>query len=184
MILVDRFIPFLIEAKITERQFLLLYLVYLKRNDLISLYKEKYLEGMKAIPKKEMEDLRVKGFLVFNTRNEYIISDKFHNMFIDKFSSTDEIFEVYPAFMNHQGVDIPLKAMDRNVFANMYIQAIQANAEEHREVLKDIEFGKDQKLLNFGIEKFVSSRFWLVLREKRLTNNIKVTTNTRVDNEF
>lgn len=184
MILVDRLIPFLAETGLSDRQFILLYLVYLQRKDLITIYKDTVLEGMKVIPKEEMESLRQKGFLKFNTRNEYVIAEKFLDLFVDKHIATDEIFAEYPAFVNNMGVDIPLTAMDRNVFANMYISAIQGNLEEHREVLKDIKFAKEQKLLNFGIEKFVSSRIWLKIRERRLANIVKTTTNTAYDNEF
>jgi hypothetical protein len=56
--------------------------------------------------------------------------------------------------------------------------------EEHREILKDIAFAKEQKLLNFGIEKFITSRVWLKIRERRLANIVKTTTKTRQDNEF
>lgn len=131
-----------------------------------------------------MDLLREKGFLKYNSRNEYVIADKFLNLFIDKHSATDEIFAEYPAFTNTMGVDIPLTTMDRNVFANMYISAIQGNLEEHREVLKDIVYAKEQKLLSFGIEKFVTSRVWLKIRERRLANIIKTTTKTAYDNEF
>lgn len=184
MILVDRLIPFLADTGITERQYILLYLVYLGRKDLLEVYKDKVLEGMKIIPKNEMEILREKGFLRFNDRNEYVIGTKFLDLFTDKFTATDEIFEIYPAFVKSNGVEIPLTAMDRNVFANMYISAIQGNVEEHREVLKDIEYGKQQNLLTFGIEKFVTSRMWLKIRERRLANVTKVNTKTAYDNEF
>lgn len=184
MILVDRFIPFLAETGLSEREFIILYLTYLRRNDLLSIYKEKVLEGMKVIPKKELETLVGKGFLKYNSRNEFILTDKFINLFVDKHVATDDIFEMYPSFVSSNGVEIPLTTMDRNVFANMYINAIQGNLEEHQEVLKDIEFAKEQKFLTFGIEKFVSSRVWLKIRPLRLANTVKVTTKTAFDNDF
>ena len=39
MILIDRYVKFLIDNQLTERQFLGLYLSYTKRNDLIDLLK-------------------------------------------------------------------------------------------------------------------------------------------------
>ena len=128
--------------------------------------------------------LREKGFLRFNERNEYVISTKFLDLFTDKFTATDEIFDTYPSFVKSNGVEIPLTAMDRNVFANMYMSAIQGNVEEHREVLKDIEYAKEHKLLTFGIEKFVTSRIWIKIREKRLATVTRLNTNTAYDNEF
>ena len=184
MILVDRLIPFLVKHGITESQFILLYLVYLKRDDLIDVYKEKVIGGMKKIPKTEMEFLRQKGFLEFNSHNKYVLSEMFLNLFIDKHIATDEIFAIYPSYMESMGVQIPLTAMDRNVFANIYISAIQGNLEEHKEVIKDIEYAKQQKLLSFGIEKFLTSKMWLKIREQRLAGIVKTNAPNAYDKEF
>ena len=49
MILIDRYVKFLIDNQLSERQFLGLYLSYTKRNDLIELFKKKVTNGMKII---------------------------------------------------------------------------------------------------------------------------------------
>ena len=45
MILIDRYVRFLIDNQLTERQFLGLYLSYTKRNDLIELFKLDKFDG-------------------------------------------------------------------------------------------------------------------------------------------
>ena len=60
MILIDRYVRFLIDNQLTERQFLGLYLSYTKRNDLIELFKKKVTNGMKIIPPNELSDLITK----------------------------------------------------------------------------------------------------------------------------
>ena len=63
MILIDRYVKFLIDNQLTERQFLGLYLSYTKRNDLIELFKKNVTNGMKIIPQNELSDLITKGFV-------------------------------------------------------------------------------------------------------------------------
>ena len=74
--------------------------------------------------------------------------------------------------------------MDRNVFANLYEIAIMGSLEEHEEVLLDIKYAKEKELLNIGIEKFLKSKYWLVIRKKRMDTREIKTTKTKADNEF
>ncbi len=184
MILIDKYVNFLIDNQITERQFLALYLIYSKRMDLIELYKKRVTNGMKIIPPEELPSLIEKGFVKLNVDGNAVLTDKFKNIFVDKHIATEEIYEVYPTFVYSNGVQIPLSAMDRNVFANLYEIAIMGSREEHNEILLDIEYGKEKELLNIGIEKFLKSKHWLSIRKKRLDTGEIITTKTRADNEF
>lgn len=184
MILIDRYVNFLIDNQITERQFLGMYLAYTKRRDLSELYKKKITGGMKIIPKNEIPELIKKGFLKIDEGGNAVLTDKFKNIFVDKHIATEEVYLAYPTFFYSQGVQIPLSAMDRNVFANLYEVAIMGSLDEHKEILLDIEYGKSKGLLNIGIEKFLKSKYWIGIRKQRLDNQIVTTTKTRIDNEF
>ena len=184
MILIDRYVNFLIDNQITERQFLGMYLAYTKRRDLSELYKKKITGGMKIIPKNEIPELIKKGFLKIDEGGNAVLTDKFKNIFVDKHIATEEIYEIYPTFIYSNGVQIPLSAMDRNVFANLYEIAIMGSRAEHAEVLLDIQYGKEKELLNIGIEKFLKAKHWLSIRKKRLDTKEIITTKTRADNEF
>lgn len=162
----DKYIDTLINLGITERQFLGLYLIYTKRLDLAEKYSREHLEGMKIIPPMEMKELEDKGYLV-KMPNGYVLSKKFKDLFVDKHIATEEIFEVYPTFLYHQGVQIPLTAMDRNIFANLYIGMINGSLDEHTEIVEDIKYAVEKGLINIGIEKFLKSQHWKAIREHR-----------------
>ena len=99
MILIDRYVKFLIDNQLSERQFLGLYLSYTKRNDLIELFKKKVTNGMKIIPPNELSDLITKGFVRKDMYGNHIITDKFKAIFIDKHIATEQIYEIYPSFV-------------------------------------------------------------------------------------
>lgn len=162
----DKYISTLITLGITERQFLGLYLIYTKRLDLAEKYSREALNGMKIIPPIEMKELEDKGYLV-KMPNGYVLSKKFKELFVDKHIATEDIFRIYPTYLYHQGVQIPLTGMDRNVFANLYIDFIHGSLDEHNEVMKDIKYAVEKGMLNMGIEKFVKSQHWKALREHR-----------------
>lgn len=179
----DKYIDTLIATGLTERQFLGLYLIYARRKDLALKYSKEVLGGMKIIPDEEKQKLERDGWLV-KLGTGYHISKKFTDIFVDKHIATDQIFDTYPTFFYHQGVQIPLTAMDRNIFANLYIDYIYGSLEEHEEVLKDIVYGKAEGLLNMGIEKFLKGKVWLAIRKQRVEGIRKQTTFTKLDNEF
>lgn len=185
MISEERYICFLIRHNITQAQYLLLHLIYKKRVDLIIDYKKKFpSEDGTMIGEYYINDLIYKGFLKKDEKDNIEITNKFLNIFMDKHLVTEEIYKTYPTHFEKDGVQIPLSAMDRNVFANLYDIAIESLLEEHQEVIKDIEYGKSENLLNIGLDKFLKSKYWQVLRGKRLNNEFKIKTSTRLDNEF
>ncbi len=179
----DKYINMIIATGLTERQFLGLYLIFIKRKDLAQKYSKEVLGGMKIIPDEEKQGLERRGWLSKN-HTSYELSKKFMELFIDKHIATEQIFDIYPTFLYNQGLQIPLTAMDRNIFANLYIDYIYGSYEEHLEVIKDIEYGKAEGLLNMGIEKFLKAKIWLAIRKQRLEGTRKQTTLGKYDNEF
>ena len=185
MILLDKFIKFLTTHEITEKQFLALILSYSKREDLIGLYKRTFTKGKDLLTMEDKGVLLQKGLIKIDRPTGLtVLSEKFLDIFIDKDVATDEIYEIYPTTMPYQGVEIPLKGMDRSVFATLYQNAIYGSREEHEEVKLDIEYAIKHNLLNIGIEKFIKSRYWLGIRQARLENKEIVNTKTVTDNEF
>lgn len=174
MILVEPYVKFLVKHDLTQEQLLFLLLVYTKRIDLIELYKKKFSDNNQMISNYLINDLIEKDFLIV-THSGYKLGIPFLDIFVDADIAVDELYKYYPDFyINNNGVSIPLLGWDRNICKNIYIPKIMGNLKEHREILKDIEFGIKHKLLNIGINKFITSEFWKVLRKKRLENiNIK-----------
>lgn len=184
MLLEDAYVPFLVQHDLTQSQYLLLHLIYKKRHDLIRLYKEKFpADDSSMIGQRLTQELFDKNWLV-KKGNIVEVSEKYLSAFINKHTAAEEIFSIYPAHWNNNGTIIPLSAMDRNVFANLYDRAIQGSIVEHIEVTRDIQYAIQYNLLNIGIERFVKSQYWSVIRPIRLANVIKESIPSIRDHEF
>jgi hypothetical protein len=185
MLLHDSYLRFIIKHNLSQGQYLLLHLVYHSRGDLINDYKKTFpTDDGSMIGEYWVKDLITRGFLVENAKGNLEIGIKFKIAFIDKYVACDEIYAIYPTHFKKDGVHIPLGAMDRNVFANLYDIAIMSSIAEHLEVIEDIIYAMKHELLNIGIEKFVKSKYWLAIRPKRKENSIKERTVTSQDHEY
>lgn len=185
MILEDAYVSFLIEHDITQNQYLLLHLAHKKRWDLVKKYKDKFPSGDDTmIGEYFINDLIKKDFLKRDADGNLGIGQKFLEVFINKHNASEHIFDIYPTHFMKDGVTIPLSAMDRNMFANLYDIAISSSTLEHLEVVKDIEYAIEHNLLNLGLDKFVKSKYWLTIRPKRLDTSEKQNTKTKLDNNF
>lgn len=172
MINLKNYVDFLVITKTTQRQFLLLMFLYKKEMKLMKEFKQAFpIDESTMIPKKEIDDLISKGFLIKEDKG-YYIGKNFLKVFVTPEVATDEIFELYPKFiLNDKGVNIPLTSMDKNLFKNIYVGKINGDYKEHINILKDVEYGIENNLLNMGINKFLVSEFWKVLRSRRQNPN-------------
>lgn len=185
MILEERYIEFITKHNLTQSQFLLLHLMYKKKFNLIKKYRECYpTDNGSMIGKNLTKDLIDRGFLV-KIDSSYKLGDIFLDIYIDDYTAGNEIWDLYPKFIIINEVNIPLTTMDKNLFRKIYIDKILYSREEHLEVVKDIEYGTEKELINLGIDKFINSEFWKVLREKRLQDvEYKEATNLYEENDF
>lgn len=177
MIDTNRYVPFIIKHKLTQPQFLLLYLLYKKEIHHIDAYKKAFPtpDGsmIGGIPLKQLID---EGYLarIKNHGNEKIISteliltDKFTYIFVDSFEAGEELVAAYPAFMTKGGNRMPLKFGDINQLRKLYAGAINNSKEEHKEVLLDVEYAKENNLIMGKLENFILSKAWLDVRKIRL----------------
>lgn len=168
-------LSFMVKNNIKDNEFFILMSLYYYNLDkeipaLIKKYSDKYgvEENFKRTmySKEEKEKLVEKGFLE-NTGNGYTLTDKFLDLFVTEYIAGTEIIDTYPGFtiINHQ--KIPLKTTNRAELRKLYWEAINGNRYEHLEVLKDVEYGITNKMLNMNIEKFISSEFWKDIRKER-----------------
>lgn len=169
MILLDQYVNFIIDNKLTQEQFLFLELVYKKRVDLIKKYKDAFpSDNNGMISTYLLKDLINRGFLV-TTKTGFKLGEKYLDVYINIDRAVDEIFEIYPVFVySDKGVPIPLITMDKKVFREIYLSKIMGNNEEHKEVIKDLKFGIQNNLINMGINKFLVSEFWKSIRKIRI----------------
>lgn len=171
---VERYIDFITKNKLTQAQFLMLYLVYRKKIACINRYKESFptTDGS-MIGDANKLDLIKRGFLVKvgegTSNNDYEITEKFTDLFYkDITNAANQVWDLYPGFIKINGINTPLTNMDKFRFANIYGERIDYSIDEHKEVVKDVQFGRANDLLRTNIEKFVTSEGWLKLRSVRL----------------
>ena len=169
MIISERYVKFLVKHKISPEQYLLLHLLYENRKDLIEDYKIAF-KGIneRMVSDKGLKDLIEKGFIIKTFSGSYKLGRPFLDVFIDADKATEEVFKLYPPFINSRGVDIPLTAMDRKLFAKIYINKINKSYDEHSQILLDIQYAIDTGRISTGIEKFLVSEQWKVFRTLRL----------------
>lgn len=172
---IERYVNFIVDNKLSQRQNLFLYLVYVKRYDLM----KKYLQAVpvpegenKFLSKFELEDLIARGFIVRVGEGasvaNYELGLGYKKIFIDANVAADELKNVYPAFMKISGANVPLTLMDSYELAALYSQRIGYEVAEHLEVIEDIKYGVEHELIKGKIETFVRSEQWKPIRKLRL----------------
>lgn len=101
-----------------------------------------------------------------------------NNYFKNSFEAGWELFESYPEYI--QGTDrlFPARNITKNgyndendLFAK-YNKAIQYKVENHYEVMELLEWAKEQKLIQFGIVEYITTRKWLAHKELRESGEI------------
>ena len=186
MILLESYINYIIIHKLTQEQFLLLHILYQERKDLLDKYKKAFPnEEGTMISKYQINDLIRREFII-KTKTGFKLGKKFLEIFVDSDLATEEIYELYPPFIERNGVSIPLTTMDRRLFGKIYINKIKGSYDEHEEIKKDIQYAINYGLISTGIEKFLTSEQWKTfrkLREPAQNSKIDIITDD-FDNEF
>lgn len=174
---VDRYVNFIIKNKLTQSQFLYLYLIYRKKYNSIKAYKKAFpTEDGTMIGKNLIQDLidrsfieKIKEEVVLVT--DYRITEKFtHLYFSDIYNATEELKNEYPAFANIQGNNIPLITVDIYKLSGIYGERIDFSVDEHKEVIKDLIYARDKGSIRFSLENFVRGEVWKGIRPSRLAN--------------
>ena len=182
---VERYVEFITKNKLTQSQFLMLYLMYRKKSECIKIYKEHHpTDDGTMIGGNLNKDLIDRGFLEpapeATEPNRYVLTDKFLKLFIkDSQEAANQFWDKYPGYVSIQGVNTPLTNMDKYRFTLIYAERIDHSVDEHLEVMKDLEFGVQNNLIRSSIENFVKSEGWSKIRPIRL-NKEKITELTEV----
>ena len=173
MIDTNRYVPFIIKHKLTQAQFLLLYLLYKDEIHHIRDYKKAFptLDGsmIGGIPLQQLIDEGyIKSIGKGVNSDELQLTEKFTYIFVDEFEAGEQLIDLYPAFIVKDGKRYPLKLTDRNVLRKAYGKAINNNKEEHKEIIKDVNYAIENNLINGKLENFILSLAWRDIRKERL----------------
>ena len=174
MIDINRYVDFITENKISEHQFLILWLVHTKDEENVAKYRKvfdqfKPEEIIDLIDRGWIEDFDIvkNGERSFNIYN-FIITDKFTEVvYIDTFDAGDELIKVYPNWLMIDNRRISAKSCDHDLLAQRYAKIIKNNRQKHEDIVRLIRKMKEKsEFAKIGIEKFVSSRHWNLLKEE------------------
>ena len=171
---VERYINFIIKNKLTQPQFLMLYLLYKKNYKILNKYKIAFpTEDKSMIGDMMRQDLIDRGFIErvgnkTSSVNDYKITEKFTDLYLkDIYTATQELKDEYPAFAKINGQDIPLVTIDICKLSVIYGEKIDYSVDEHKEIIKDLVYARDKGSIRFSIENFVKGEMWRGIRQSR-----------------
>ena len=194
----QRYMKYLIEHELTERQFLFCYCTQKAYKDQ-SIYRvmgdfTKALGVMQDGRKRfmldtERTDLITKGYITCEgdgtKASHYHVTDKWLDEFVTEYEAGQQLIAAYPSFIQINGVNVPLKTTDRAVIRSTYTDRIHGDRRKHERVIEALEYGVKHGLVNMNLEKFVLSEFWEDLIEKMVQEHHTTTRRDVVnENEF
>lgn len=167
---VDELVDFLVKHKITFDQYMFLLLRH--RLDMKNL--EKYIKKVKGFSRVDLKDLIEREFLddVNTPGYEYVTSyfcmPKFtHEMWIEHSDAGEELWNTYPSFFCLTGgARVTARSCDKELLEKTYGKKIKNNLKKHKEVIELLKRAVEMNDITMGIEKFVASEHWTVLKEK------------------
>ena len=185
----EKFIDFLVEHKMTPTQFMF---CYLKANYDMSSFK-RYIKTVGVFRSEEVKDLIDRGYIEdFNEigangrRTDYIdsylVTPKFtKEIFIETEQAGEELWNSFPPFIMINGNRVSARSCDKDVLMKSYCKKIKNNKKIHEEVLSLLKESVTRNEVKMGIEKWVLSEQWSVLKQLYQTNN---TANNYGNEEF
>jgi len=170
----------LIECDITINQFLLLWFLYLDKEEgngklihegpaIANLYR--YSEKVSKWSADEISDLVQKGWLVDRNKDRqdggrqaypdyYDVTDTFEDKVFVTMDRFDQFWEEYPSFVENfdgpRGPMIPLKSSIMEEVEILYKKRVRTKA-KHKEVMEILKWAKKNGLINMNIAKYVGS---------------------------
>lgn len=166
---ITKVMEFCVKHSIHINQFIVLYLNNGKKADstILTKYIQKFSYDGKMTGM-DTDALIEKGFIE-EKNNTFLVTQKFRNLFTDD-ESFDELFDKYPAFVKtDKGAVLTLKGTDKYELSKKYHSVVLNSLEEHNELLKDIDYGVANNLINYKIDMFFAV-YYKELRKLRLNN--------------
>ena len=179
--------------KITPNELFIIRLLLLAKEE----YTENYLFRFLSLPTEVRGDVReilislqnkgiiLKTYNIPNKGQKFIPEEvSFNQNFIKNiyrasFDMGKELFEIYPAFTNINGVSYSLRNIAKKFnsledFYRFYGKSIKYKEETHKEIIELLKWAIDNtNFINFGICEFVISNKW---------NDIKLLKDGKIDN--
>jgi hypothetical protein len=176
---------FLVKHKMSIEQYMLCYILHMDKQSIKNGERQerksgspvaiiyKYTENVAPISPRGMKDLIDRGYLE-KTGSKLVpdmleVTNKFKQEVFNHWTNFQQLFDIYPDRISfgpgkHSA---SLKSLDRpqEEVAESYTKVVRTN-KKHKEVLKIVQWAKEKNLIRKGIQKFIYSRDWDILKEK------------------
>jgi hypothetical protein len=127
-----------------------------------------------GLPPDELSDLVARDIIIDTNYpgkqfyEYYEINPRFANQFdLKVYPMPQELVDKYPAIFysnNQRFIGVTASAEE---IAKDYLRAINNDIEEHKKVIDDLLWAKENNGIIMGIKKFVLTKYWNVIRESR-----------------
>lgn len=173
------FIEFLAEHDISERQFMLCWILYLDKEkykgqllpeegeSIANIYR--YIELVDQWSSKEIKELVERDYLIDRSSGKNYYPDQLEvaDKFVDAVFATQTQFELfvneYPSFTEHfddpRKGDIPLKAVDMERVHKIFNRKIRSKV-KFKKLMKSLKWAKEQDMVRMNILKYLSGELW------------------------
>lgn len=169
---IDKYVEFLTENKLSEHQFLILWLVHTKDEVNIRKYRQSF--GQFNID--QVIDLIQTGWIDdfglikdnYKTFNiyDFVVSNKFSNrVVIDEEDAYQELCAVYPPFMDVKGVKWPMIKGDPYQNAKDYYKYHKSNKLKHQEAVEITKAYFATHPVTSNIIDYILNRRWLLFKD-------------------
>lgn len=168
---IDKYVKFLVEHKLTEHQFLMLWLIKTKNTDAIALYRRN-----KSFNIAELDDLIERkwiddfGLVKDNVRTfnivDFVVTDKFDKIIIDPDDAYEELCKVYPKWFNFKGIKAPAITGDPDKLAKLYFECHKGNRLIHERIVHITrEYHRNKDPME-KMENYIKNKRWEMLEDE------------------
>jgi len=172
MINIVEYVEFLYKHNLTANQFLLMYLLMLKKYELLYKYItgirniEHIKENFQGIPDYEINDLIDRKYIIYlggdkTYADAYMVLDKFSKHFniIEKQEAL-EFWNEYPELITTQTASWRGRNMNKDAFVIFYNNLINHNKDIHNIIMKTLRYEKQKGIIKEGMQKWLERRSW------------------------
>lgn len=163
------------KLKISQAQLFYLICIHEKKYDLLVKYGKLYNVPKNAGYIGAKAYLELKNYELIKTDNNNVdfCTDKFTDLYVDKYTAFYNLKQVYPDFSNINGKKVPLQSANEETYSTLYIKKINGSLIEHKEILKDVIFAIEHNINFTSLKNFIESRTWLSYRKARNNEELK-----------
>lgn len=164
-----------------EEWFFIQLLILFEEGDEDSLYRYFTQAKKDSVPKETLRSLQEKNIISksyhipgegesFNPAKISFTSEFYKKYFKASGEMGMELLTAYPMFITSGNKSFPMKNIAKHFrsledFAFMYAKAIKFNKGTHDEIIRIVEWAKDNEVIHFSLPEFVISRKWEDLRK-------------------